>query len=117
MGDSVPVIDLRANAKLRASVDHEERRIFLTLLGNGGHDVVVLALSEGGAEALLGEVEDLLPELTGEPRQCRECAGTGDLWIPMAPGAVRKTRCACEAGRASADAARAACDAWSGSVV
>lgn len=101
MGNSASVIDLRAGSTLRAEVNHEEGRIMLSLLGNGGTDVVLLALTEGGAVNLVAEVEDLLPELTGEPPQCRECLGTGDLWIPVGRGAVSLRACPCGARETS----------------
>lgn len=67
-----------------------ERRVCLAL------GEVVFGFTECDAHELLDTVERELKVLSPSGFACDECQDTGELWIPVARGAVSNQACDCQ---------------------
>lgn len=99
----VQVVDVRLDTPVRGWVEEDMERILLTI---GEYPAqVLLGLTERGALDLLDvikrELAVLSPPDPDDPA-CEACLDTGDLWVPVARGAVACRECDCPAGRGGA---------------
>ncbi|NUT54143.1 MAG: hypothetical protein HOV94_43660 [Saccharothrix sp.] len=88
---------MKRDTPVRAWVDDESATILLSVGPPPGQ--VVLGLSVNGADRLIDAVERELKVLEPTGYDCDICCDTGQLFVPIARGAVSIRSCHCPAAR------------------